>query len=77
MAPDTVQAETIESSGFPLGFRVAAGTARPNVLGMGKGRDVYVVEARVGWGRFLTLYQISCAPRAAMGQRVARYKVKN
>ena len=46
MAPDTVQAETIESSGFPLGFRVAAGTARPDVLGTGKGRDVYVVEAR-------------------------------
>jgi uncharacterized OsmC-like protein len=46
MSPDTLHAESIESSGYPLGFRVAAGTKRPDVLGTGQARDVFVVEAR-------------------------------
>ena len=46
MTPDTMPTETIETSGFPLGFRVASGTDRPSVLGAGEGREIYVVEAR-------------------------------
>lgn len=38
--------DSIESSGYPLGFMVAKGTARPGVLGTGIARDVFKVEAR-------------------------------
>ena len=43
MSPDTLHAESIESSGHPLGFRIAAGTKRPDVLGTGAARDVHVL----------------------------------
>lgn len=38
--------DSIEGSGFPLGFRVSNGERRSSVLGMGGGREIYVVEAR-------------------------------
>jgi uncharacterized OsmC-like protein len=38
--------DSIEGSGFPLGFLVSAGQSRPTILGTGTGRDVYMVEAR-------------------------------
>ena len=38
--------DTIEGSGFPLGFQVSAGERRPSLLGTGTGREVYMVEAR-------------------------------
>ena len=46
MTPDTIATDSIEASGFPLGFRVAAGSGRPKVLGTGAAREVFVVEAR-------------------------------
>jgi uncharacterized OsmC-like protein len=39
-------AETIASSGFPLGFKVRSGSARPGVVVGPSGRDVFKVEAR-------------------------------
>lgn len=39
-------AETIASSGFPLGFRVRNGSQRPGVVLGSRGRDVFKVEAR-------------------------------
>lgn len=41
-----LEAETIEGSGFPIGFKFRQGTARPDILGAGPARDVYVTEAR-------------------------------
>ncbi len=41
-----VRVDSIEESGFPLGFRVRTGERRPSVLGMRGGREIYVVEAR-------------------------------
>ena len=38
--------DSIDGSGFPLGFRAATGERRPSVLGTGGGREIYVVEAR-------------------------------
>ncbi len=38
--------DTIEGSGFPLGFQISAGRRRPSILGTGTGRAVYTVEAR-------------------------------
>lgn len=42
----TEAVETIEGSGFPIGFKFRQGTARPAILGAGPARDVYVTEAR-------------------------------
>ncbi|MBT6535218.1 MAG: hypothetical protein HOK98_03470, partial [Rhodospirillaceae bacterium] len=42
----TEAVETIEGSGFPIGFKFRQGTARPDILGVGPARDVYVTEAR-------------------------------
>jgi uncharacterized OsmC-like protein len=42
----TEAVETIESSGFPIGFKYRQGTARPDILGAGPARDVFVTEAR-------------------------------
>lgn len=39
--------DSIEGSGFPLGFAVDKGTRRPAVLGNTNARDVFVVEARM------------------------------
>ena len=39
-------ADSIEGSGFPLGFEVSAAGQRPSVLGPREGRETYVVEAR-------------------------------
>jgi uncharacterized OsmC-like protein len=44
--------DTIEGSGYPLAFKTRQGTARPDVLGTGAARDVFVTEARA-----LTTYQ--------------------
>ncbi len=38
--------DSIEGSGFPLGFQASAGERRPSILGTGTGREIYVVEAR-------------------------------
>ena len=38
--------ESIESSGFPLAFRVKAGSARPALLTQENAREVFVTEAR-------------------------------
>lgn len=38
--------ESIESSGYPLAFRIRRGSARPGVVAAENARDVYVVEAR-------------------------------
>ena len=38
--------ETIESSGFPLAFKVRQGRARPAVIAAASGRDVLLAEAR-------------------------------
>lgn len=38
--------ETIEGSGFPIGFKFRQGSARPAILGAGPARDVYVTEVR-------------------------------
>ncbi len=40
------QVETIEGSGYPLGFRIHKGMRRPSVLGLSEGRDIFLVEAR-------------------------------
>lgn len=42
----TEDLETIEGSGFPIGFKFRQGAARPDILGAGLARDVYVTEAR-------------------------------
>ena len=39
-------AETIASSGFPLGFKVRSGSVRPGVVVGSSGREVFKVEAR-------------------------------
>lgn len=38
--------DTIEGSGFPLGFRASAGARRPGLLGTTGGRETFVIEAR-------------------------------
>ncbi len=38
--------DSIEGSGFPLGFRAGNGERHSSVLGTGSGRETYVVEAR-------------------------------
>lgn len=38
--------DSIESSGFPLGFKLRQGTGRPGIVSGGIGRDVFKVEAR-------------------------------
>jgi hypothetical protein len=40
------EAETIASSGFPLGFKVRNGSQRPGVVLGAASRDVFKVEAR-------------------------------
>jgi uncharacterized OsmC-like protein len=45
-AETTDNLETIEGSGFPIGFKYRQGTARPKILGAGPARDVYVTEVR-------------------------------
>lgn len=42
-----VKLDSIESSGFPLGFQVASGRRRARVLGNEPARDVFVVESRM------------------------------
>ena len=39
-------AETIASSGFPLGFKTRNGSQRPGVILGASGRDIFKVEAR-------------------------------
>ncbi|MFY0611504.1 MAG: OsmC family protein [Hyphomicrobiaceae bacterium] len=39
--------DSIEGSGFPLGFEVQSGTQRPAVLGNRAAEDVFIVEARM------------------------------
>jgi hypothetical protein len=38
--------ETIDSSGYPLGFKTRQGSARPGVITSETGLDVFTVEAR-------------------------------
>ncbi|MBS28613.1 MAG: hypothetical protein CL566_06770 [Alphaproteobacteria bacterium] len=45
-AEATEQLETIEGSGFPIGFKFRQGERRPEILGAGPARDVFVTEAR-------------------------------
>ncbi|HCP01522.1 MAG: hypothetical protein CL573_03145 [Alphaproteobacteria bacterium] len=40
------QLETIEGSGFPIAFKYKQGVGRPEILGNGPVRDVYVTEVR-------------------------------
>lgn len=42
-----VKLDSIESSGFPLGFKVASGRQRARVLGSEPAREVFVVESRM------------------------------
>lgn len=42
--------DSIESSGYPLGFEVEKGTQRPAILGSDNAKDVFVVEARMMQG---------------------------
>lgn len=42
-----VKLDSIESSGFPLGFQVASGRQRARVLGSEPAREVFVVESRM------------------------------
>lgn len=46
------KADTIDGSGYPLGFKTRQGSARAGVLGAAPARDVFVAEARA-----LTTYQ--------------------
>ena len=45
-AETTEQVETIEGSRFPIGFKFRQGERRPEILGAGPVRDVYVTEVR-------------------------------
>ncbi|MFM9971667.1 MAG: hypothetical protein ACKVQK_25075 [Burkholderiales bacterium] len=48
---DSIQrGDSIESSGFPLGFKVAQGTARPGVIGAAACKDVFRTELRAMGG---------------------------
>jgi uncharacterized OsmC-like protein len=42
----SLPADSIDSSGYPLGFMVEKGSRRPGALGSGPGRDVFVAETR-------------------------------
>ena len=46
MAGTLKVADTIESSGFPLGFKVAQGAARSPLMGMDAAEDTLKVEVR-------------------------------
>ena len=46
MADSIQRTDSIESSGFPLGFKVRQGTKRPGVLGLAPARDLFRVELR-------------------------------
>jgi uncharacterized OsmC-like protein len=46
MASDMARADSIEGSGFPLGFKLAQGRARSPLACGAAGRDVFKVEAR-------------------------------
>lgn len=43
---DTAVVDSIEGSGYPLGFQMHTGPDRPQLLGTGTGAATYVVEAR-------------------------------
>ena len=46
MAESIQRTDSIESSGFPLGFTVRKGPARPGVIGAAASRDMFRVELR-------------------------------
>lgn len=46
MAESIHRTDSIESSGFPMGFKVRHGSARPGVLGLKPSRDLFRVELR-------------------------------
>jgi uncharacterized OsmC-like protein len=48
---DTIQrSDSIESSGFPLGFKVSQGASRPGVIGDAASKDLFRVELRAMGG---------------------------
>ena len=48
---DSIQrSDSIEGSGFPLGFKVAQGSAKPGVVGPAASKDLYRVELRAMGG---------------------------
>ena len=50
MADSIQRTDSIEGSGFPLGFKVAQGRGRPTVIGASTARDVFRVELRAMGG---------------------------
>src|SRR3990172_6308366 len=50
MADSIRRFDSIDSSGFPLGFKVTQGTARPGAIGDTASRDVFRVELRAMGG---------------------------
>lgn len=48
---DAIQrSDSIESSGFPLGFKVSQGASRPGVIGDAASKDLFRVELRAMGG---------------------------